>query len=156
MRRREVLWLLGGVLVACHTDDARAPDRGDRPPDGATDATTDAAVDACTQAFVTMHDTYAQALYLDGSLGPLTGIVEVAFVVAGVAVTLDFWHGHDGELHRYTLEPAHLEALRRGDRVTLETTLVAGHRHMLFVDPVDPAYRVPGAPDVEVAVGCVG
>lgn len=159
MRRRELLWILGGGLVAgaigCDAEPVPGEDDPDaRPPDPEPTGDAPAAsVDACAPATVTMHDTYAQALYLDNSLGPLTGIVEVEYVVAGVAVTLDFWHGHGGTPHRFTLGPEHFAALRRGERVTLGTTTVEGHAHTLFVDPLDETYRVPGAPDVEVPLG---
>jgi hypothetical protein len=106
------------------------------------------------QRLIEMHDTYAQALYLDGSKGPLTGIVTVAHVIAGAQITMDFWHGHGGQLHRFTLEPEHFDALKRGERITLGTTTVEGHAHTLFVDPRDESYRVEGAPDVEVPIGC--
>ncbi len=111
-------------------------------------------LDACAQDSTKMHDTNAQALYLDGSKGPLTGVVTVAAVIAGTTVTLDFWHGHNGVPHRFTLEPAHFAALKRGERITLGTTTVDSHSHTLFVDPRDEAYRVSGAPDVDVPLGC--
>lgn len=100
------------------------------------------------------HDTNAQALYLDGSLGPLTGVIEVAAMAAGVATTRDFWHGHGGVLHRFTIDPDQFAALIRGERVTIATTTVDGHAHTLFIDPIDEAYRVTGAPDVIVPIGC--
>jgi hypothetical protein len=148
-QRRDFLWLLGGGIVCCKLEEPLPP----APP--AIDAAIDPPpnVDACTPATVLMHDTNAQALYLDGSLGPLTGVVTVAYVVARATVTLDFWHGHDGVLHRWTLEPMHLAALERGERVTLTTTVVDGHAHTLFVDPLDESYRVDGAPDVPVPLG---
>ena len=99
---------------------------------------------------VMMHDTYAQALYYDGTYGPLTGTVTVDHVLGGVAVELEFWHGHGGQNHRYTITPENIDALKRGERVTVETTEVDSHRHTLFVDPLDEDYRVPGAPDVPV------
>jgi hypothetical protein len=101
---------------------------------------------------VTLYDTNAQALYFDGSMGPFTGVVRVAHVLANAPVTIDFWHGHGGVQHRYTLLPEHFAQLKRLQRVTLETTEVDGHRHKLFVDPVDPRYRVPGATPVAVPV----
>ena len=162
MRRRDFIWLLGGGAVAC-TIGCDADGTGDDSVPGADaamagsgvePATGDAGVDACVQDTVTMHDTYAQALYFDGTNGPLTGVIEVAHVIAGATITMDFWHGHGGMLHRYTLEPAHFDALKRGERITLGTTMVDGHAHTLFVDPRDEAYRVPGAPDVEVSLGC--
>jgi hypothetical protein len=154
MRRREFLLIAGG-LVACST---RSQPTGDDPPDVQPDAAdvpvdSKAGVDACVQEVVTMHDTYAQALYLDGSYGPLTGVVEVAYVTAGAAITLDFWHGHGGQVHRFTVTPEHFAALKRGEKITITTTTVDGHEHTLFVDPLDEDYRVPNAPDVDVPTG---
>lgn len=104
-------------------------------------------------ATVLMHDTHAQALYLDGTYGPFANVVRVSHVLAGAALLLDFWHGHGGVLHRFALVPADFEALKRGETVTLTTTMVDGHQHTLFIDPLDEAYRVPGAPDVAVPLG---
>ena len=158
MNRRYFIWMFGTGVVTCvlgcdpeaeapaHDADATSGADGDEP--------DDAGFDACLQDIATMHDTYAQALYLDGSLGPLTGIVTVAHVIAGAKIVMDFWHGHGGQLHKFTLEPAHFEALKRGERVTVGTTTVDGYSHTLFVDPRDEEYRVSGAPDVEVPLGC--
>ncbi len=159
MRRREFLWIMGGGVVACSIGCESSTAPSDPPstdePDASTSSPVDAngGVDSCAQVTVAMHDTYAQALYLDGTYGPLTGVVEVAFVLAGQTITLDFWHGHGGVQHRYTLEPTHFEMLKTGQRVTVGTTEVEGHAHTLFVDPLDEDYRVPGAPDVEVPTG---
>jgi len=116
MERREFLWILGGGVVAfeigCQSRHGLPGTPADAP--GATDTTDeppDAAADGCQQASVKMHDTYAQALYLDGSLGPLTGTIEVAYVLAGTTITLDFWHGHNGIMHRYTLQPSASKSL---------------------------------------------
>jgi hypothetical protein len=160
MRRRDFLWITAGgalaCVVSCDAVSEPAPgDTTDPPPDGSTTSPVDtnSGVDACAQAVVKLHDTYAQALYLDGTYGPLTGVVEVEYVVAGAAITLDFWHGHGGQQHRFTLEPSLFEALKQGQRVTVGTTTVDGHEHTLFVDPLDEDYRVPGAPDVDVPLG---
>ncbi|MBX3154804.1 MAG: hypothetical protein KF773_02305 [Deltaproteobacteria bacterium] len=152
MERRDFLWLLGGLTLGCSTGPSGDPDAASGAPsgDGSTTAPSDAAPDACVVGTVTMHDTYAQALYLDGSYGPLTGTITTQMVSAGAAVTLAFWHGHGGVDHRFTLEPAHLARLRAGEKVTLGTTTVDGHAHTLFIDPRDERYRVPGAPDVAV------
>jgi hypothetical protein len=155
MRRRTFLHLAGVGLVACKVGD---PDDGEPDAGGDHDAASggaDAAPgpDACRPDTVLMHDTYAQALYLDGSLGPLTGVVEVAHVIAGAAITFDFWHGHGGVAHRFTLTPAHFAQLIAGQRIDVTTTEVDDHMHALFVDPLDEAYRVPGAPDVAVPAG---
>jgi hypothetical protein len=101
-----------------------------------------------------MHDTEAQALYLDGSYGPLTGTIRVSDVTAGAAITLDFWHGHGGQQHRFTLTPAMLDDLKAGKKITVGTTMVDNHAHTLFIDPKDERYRTPGAPDVMVDLGC--
>ncbi|MBZ0233914.1 MAG: hypothetical protein K8M05_16420 [Deltaproteobacteria bacterium] len=164
LRRRRFLWLTcggagGAVLVACSgepppgdgeddgddVDAAIAADVDAAPAGGAdaSPASPDAA--ACTMT-VTLHDVYAMALYFDGGLGPRTGTIRVADVAAGVALPKDFWHGHGGQLHRYTVLPEHFAALKRRERVMLQTTEVEGHRHMLFIDPVDPQWRVEGAP----------
>jgi hypothetical protein len=156
MQRREFIWILGGGIIACSVGchDANKPDRDQPAVDAAGPAIpADTGTDACTQAVLRMHDTYAQALYLDGTLGPLTGVIAVDYVVAGAYITLDFWHGHNGQLHRFTLEPAHFSALRAGERITIGTTTVDGHAHTLFIDPLDESYRVPGAPDVDVPLG---
>jgi hypothetical protein len=166
MQRREVLVLGFGAgigvaasLIGCGADagpadpadvDAGRNDDTDAPPADASAS----GPDACVAPTVLMHDTHAQALYLDGSKGPLTGIIRVADVVAGTTLALDFWHGHGGVPHRFTLEPVHFEMLVQGHEVTLGTTMVDGHAHTLFVDPVDEAYRVAGAPDVPVSLGC--
>jgi hypothetical protein len=161
MRRRDFIWFLGGGVVACSIgcdDDHDAPASdaatGAGSGSGSAQEPHDGGVDACVQRTVTMHDTYAQALYLDDSLGPLTGVIQVAHVIAGTMITFDFWHGHGGVLHRFTLEPSHFEQLKNGERITLGTTTVEGHAHTLFIDPTDEYYRVPGAADVEVPIGC--
>ncbi len=136
--------------------DARIPDAGF---DGGTDAgfvdvgTDVPTFDACVDPqIVTLHDTYAQALYFDGTYGPTTGVIRVADMVAGVERTLEFWHGHGGLNHAFTILPTDFEALRRGERVTLITTEVDSHQHMLFIDPVDSRWRVEGAADETVEI----
>ena len=159
MQRREVLSILGlgtgvgvaALLIGCDAG-AGPVETADDPDAAPPDAPR--STDACTAQTVLMHDTYAQALYLDGSFGPLTGVIYVAYVMAGTTQTLDFWHGHGGVLHRFTIEPAHFADLKQGKRVTLGTTMVDGHAHTLFIDPVDERYRVPGAQDTPVSLGC--
>ena len=162
MQRREFIWILGGGVVACtfgceaeeQTPSADAAvGGGSDDPGGGNPVTADAGIDACVR-HVVMHDTYAQALYLDGTKGPLTGVIQVAYVIAGSKITLDFWHGHGGVQHRYTLEPSHFAELKDGKRITIGTTTVDGHAHTLFIDPRDETYRVPNAPDVEVPIDC--
>lgn len=99
---------------------------------------------------VTLYDTYAQALYFDGTMGPKTGIVKVDYILADRPVVIEFWHGHGGSQHRYILTPAHFHDLKQLKRVYLYTDEVANHKHKLFIDPTDPRWRVPGAQPVQV------
>lgn len=151
MQRRDVLALFGITLVGCGGEPA-GPPAGDAGSDPLPPDTF--APDACAGATVILHDTHAQALYLDGTNGPLTGVIRVSDVVANQTLTLEFWHGHGGVPHRFTLEPAHFAMLRAGLKVTLGTTTVDGHAHTLFIDPTNEQYRVPGAPDVMVPLPC--
>lgn len=136
------------------TPDAAANNNGGA--DGSPTPTTDAGEQAATPdagkdcGTVTMFDTHAQALYLDGTYGPLTGIIYVDYVLANTERTLEFWHGHGGQQHRFTLTPAHFAALKRGEKIYVETTEVDDHMHMLFIDPTDLEYRVEGAQPVSV------
>jgi hypothetical protein len=108
--------------------------------------------DADATAFVVLYDTYAQALYLDGTYGPKTGIIRVVDIAAGSDKVYDFWHGHGGQLHRFTLTAVHFATLKQKKRVSVTTTIVDSHQHTLFVDPVDPMWRVPGAQPIKVPV----
>jgi hypothetical protein len=99
---------------------------------------------------VTLYDTHAQALYMDGGMGPKTGIIKVDYILANQPVVLEFWHGHGGRNHRFTLTEAHYTELKKLKRVYIETTVVDGHTHKLFIDPVDPRWRVAGAKPVVV------
>lgn len=169
--RRDFLRFVVGVTtvstVAACAGDVPGRDPHDGAPQGAGDAaagapnadagppgtpgTPDAAI-PCDAGFATVHDTHAQALYFDGSYGPLTGTITVAQILAGATVELDFWHGHGGQLHRFTLTGEHFAALLRGERVDLMTTVVEDHQHQLFVDPTDPGYAA--GPDMLVPRPC--
>src|SRR6476620_1160134 len=120
MRRREVIhWLAGGSVVTfvfgCHPSEIEPTGDDDdgqssASPDAATATVApDAAIDACVAPTAKMHETYAHALYSDGTKGPLTGTITVGTGIAGVTVTFDFWHGHGNVLHRYTLMPTHFD-----------------------------------------------
>jgi|GEM_PF-1873325 len=166
MRRRRFLRLVVGSAVVsavgCVADagDGNGSDPGadaTASPDGgvqdATAAPADATTPGCDAQTVLVYDTYAQALYLDGSLGPLTGIITAVAIRDGVSLDMDFWHGHGGVLHRFTVTPGDFAALRRGERVYLDTTVVDDHQHTLFIDPSDPDYRVPDTEPVSVTIG---
>ncbi len=160
IRRRQFLGLVAGGLAACTASSGknREPDANAARPVQANDASLpgegDAqAIDPCEGVeTIELYDCNAQALYLDETLGPLTGVILVEFIVAGEAITLDFWHGHGGVLHAFTLGEEQFAKLRRGERTYVTTTEVDSHQHTLFIDPLDPAYRVPGAMPIEVTV----
>lgn len=99
---------------------------------------------------VTLYDTNAMALYFDGDLGPKTGIIKVDYVIKNEPVTLEFWHGHGGVNHKFTVTPDHFREMKKLKRIYLETSSVAGHTHRLFIDTKDPKWRVTGASPVEV------
>lgn len=146
-----------GLLIGCGDDggdpgpDAQSGADGSSSSDGAVaDAPSGADAAAVCDDTVIMYDMNAQALYFDGTYGPLTGVILVDYIVAGASVTLDFWHGHGGNIHRFTLEPEHYQQLKDGLKVTIETSVVDDHTHLLFIDPNDPSYRVDGAQPVEV------
>lgn len=100
--------------------------------------------------FVTLYDTYAMAMYYDGTIGPKTGVIKVDDVLANAQLDKEFWHGHGGRNHRFTVTPDHLTKLRNLEKVTIETTSVESHAHTLFVDMSDSRWRVPGAQPVRV------
>src|SRR5688572_9872046 len=91
MQRREALAFIGlgsgigvaALLIGCDADAGPSSPPGEEPDaGGGNPATPDAAnpttsPDACVAPTVLMHDTNAQALYLDGSFGPLTGNIKV-------------------------------------------------------------------------------
>jgi len=103
-----------------------------------------------SDAFVTMYDTYAVALYMDGSIGPKTGIIKVDYILDDQPITLPFWHGHSGEIHEFTLLPSHFQTLKEEQIVFLETSEIEGHKHRLFIDPTQIKWRVPGALPIKV------
>ena len=146
--RRPFLWLLGSTLTGAAAGcGENLRDWREQPLE-------------CDEKLIQMYDSHAQALYLDGTLGPLTGVIYVDYIIGGEPVTLDFWHGHGGQSHRYTLEPEHFELLKQGERVYIETTEVQSHSHMLYIDPLDEELRVEGAEPVDVVVdigitGCI-
>lgn len=169
MRRRRFLKLVvgsaaaGAIGCAGNVGDGSDSEPGADASAGAADgapnhagdggAASDAAAVPCDAQTVLVYDTYAQALYLDGSLGPLTGVITGVAMRDGVTLEKQFWHGHGGVQHRFTVTPADFAALRRGERVYLQTTEVEDHMHTLFIDPGDPDYRVPDTEPVPVTLG---
>jgi hypothetical protein len=162
MQRRHFLKLMVGSaalgLAACSErddahPDAAAPSSMDAMGPDAAPASDALAADPCEGvARVDVYDTYAQALYLDETYGPLTGIIYASDVESNQSITLDFWHGHGGQLHQFTLGSEEFSKLKKGERVYVTTTEVDSHMHTLFVDPLDPDYRVPGAEPISLPV----
>jgi hypothetical protein len=99
---------------------------------------------------VTLFDCYAVATYFDGGIGPHTGTITVAMIDANQETTLEFWHGHGGKQHQFKITPDHFQSIRDLKKTWIETTTVDNHTHKLFIDPVDPQWRVPGAKPVQI------
>jgi hypothetical protein len=110
--------------------------------------------DAADCGTATWYDLYAMALYMDGSLGPQTGTITAQFMTADQETTFDFWHGHNGVMHRWTVTRDHIRQLLAGQRVMITTTIVEDHNHDLFIDPADPQWRLPGAQPELVPIPC--
>lgn len=140
--RRNFLQALGFGTAAAHLAACGAAADGERA--AATESLRD------DGDFVILYDTYAVAMYFDGSIGPTTGIVTVQEIVNGVDAPKTFWHGHGGVDHRYVVRASDLAQLHQKKKVFLQTDVVAEHSHRLFVDPTDARWRVPGAKPVKV------
>ncbi|MEY4629881.1 MAG: hypothetical protein RIQ81_1, partial [Pseudomonadota bacterium] len=102
------------------------------------------------EEMVTLYDCFAVATYYDGEIGPHTGTITVAMVDANTEVNLEFWHGHGGSQHKFTVTAGHFQSIRDLQKTWIETTSVDNHTHKLFIDPVDPRWRVPGAKPVQI------
>lgn len=162
LKRRQFVGLVVLGLAGCSASkkEGAVPDAGvgGPPQDAASDEDSSVPADAqegdpCEGVeTIELYDCNAQALYLDETFGPLAGVILVDYVLAGVPITLDFWHGHGGQLHAFTLGPEQYAQLRRGERTFVTTTEVDSHQHTLFIDPVDPAYRVEDALPVVVTI----
>jgi hypothetical protein len=59
-------------------------------------------------------------------------------IAAGQEVSYDFWHGHSGELHRFTLKVEDLEQLKQETSIEIFTAIVDGHKHAVKVDTKKP------------------
>ena len=59
-------------------------------------------------------------------------------IAAGQEVSYDFWHGHSGELHRFTLKVEDLEQLKQETSIEVFTAIVDGHKHAVKVDTKKP------------------
>ncbi len=90
------------------------------------------------------------ALYFDGGVGPKTRVIKVQYLINNQPVTLKFWHAHGGVDHRFTVTAEHFSELKKLKRVIISSDIVADHSHKLFIDSVDPRYRVSGAKPIEI------
>lgn len=48
--------------------------------------------------------------------------------------TYNFWHGHNREIHQFTISAELFEQLKQGKPIQIYTEIVDGHRHALIVD----------------------
>ena len=94
---------------------------------------------------VSMYEFYAMAYFKDGSLGPRAGAMDYKVLSSPKTITMDFWHGHNGVMHTYTLTLEHLAKIKAGEKIELETSIVDGHSHKLFIDSSDERWRVENA-----------
>lgn len=60
--------------------------------------------------------------------------ISKAVIQKGEEIKYDFWHGHNRELHRFTLTVEHLEQLRSGKSIEVFTAVVDRHKHAVKVD----------------------
>src|SRR5688500_20119118 len=107
MNRREFLRTLtiASVMAGCGKDLVipRAGERGLRAPE------------------VILYDCYAMALYMDGGLGPKTGIIKVEYLLKNETGTMEFWHGHGGKNHKYVLAPEPFAPVKRRKQPSVTT-----------------------------------
>ncbi len=100
-----------------------------------------------------LSDINAISLYYDGTMGPQTGVITVDDMVLAEDKTYDFWHGHGGSSHQFTVTSNDFIQIRSGLKVSIETDLVDSHSHTLFIDPTSDEFKVLGTTrEVEVEI----
>jgi hypothetical protein len=60
--------------------------------------------------------------------------IAKAVILKGEEIKYDFWHGHDRELHRFTLKIEDLAALKAGKSIETFTAVVDRHKHAVKID----------------------
>lgn len=105
-----------------------------------------------TPGHILAYDIHMMALYMDGTLGPKTGIFKAEYLLQTENLEFQFWHGHGGKQHRFIVTQSHMKLLKKNQKVTIETNSVDNHKHKLFIDPSNAKWRVPGATPIEVPV----
>lgn len=89
---------------------------------------------------------YYEGIRADGKRSPSrndgTGLkmpcITKEVIAAGQEVSYDFWHGHSGELHRFTLTVEDLQTLKDEKSIEVFTAIVDGHKHAVKVDTKKP------------------
>jgi hypothetical protein len=77
----------------------------------------------------------------DPSDGTETGVLKAADIIKGQSLTLQYWHGHGGVYHLFTVTPDDFTSLKSGHPVIIyeHTTVVEDHYHFVVIDPNKPA-----------------
>jgi hypothetical protein len=60
--------------------------------------------------------------------------ITKAVIIKGEEIKYDFWHGHDRELHRFTLKIEDLAELKAGKSIEVFTAVVDRHKHAVKID----------------------
>lgn len=60
--------------------------------------------------------------------------IPKAVIMKGEEIIYDFWHGHDRELHRFTLKIEDLADLKAGKSIEIFTAVVDRHKHAVKID----------------------
>ena len=95
---------------------------------------------------VMMNDIQLIAMYMDGTQGPVTGVLKVSQILENKPTT----HKHfDSHGHTFTLTPEHYAKLKKGEQFKVETTEAESHTHLVLVSPKN---KVPGSVAVAVPV----
>jgi|GEM_PF-1701233 len=63
--------------------------------------------------------------------------ISSADIEACTEKSYTFWHGHDKDIHQFTLTPANFAQLKAGQKIEIYTSIVQGHRHALRIDPAE-------------------
>jgi hypothetical protein len=60
--------------------------------------------------------------------------IAKSVIMKGEEIKYDFWHGHDRELHRFTLKIEDLAELKAGKSIEIFTAVVDRHKHAVKID----------------------
>lgn len=60
--------------------------------------------------------------------------ITKAIIAKGEEAKYDFWHGHNRELHRFTLSVEDLATLKSGKSIEVFTAVVDRHKHAVKID----------------------